>query len=338
MGKNKFRVSFAAMGILVLIIDAKTALEGAASGISLCLQSVVPSIFPFLVLTGVLNSMMLGATCSWIRPLGKLLKIPDGTQMIFLTGLLGGYPAGAQAVFQAWKNKQLDRSQAARMLAFCNNAGPAFLFGILGAKFISSSVAWALWGIHILSAVAVGCLLPGKLSDRANVKGSPLTWTQAVRQSVRTMGIICGWIVLFRILLSFLDRWFLWAIPIPLRVTIYGLLELANGCCNLHLISLPGLRFVIASVLLSFGGLCITTQTASVVEDLGMKQYFLGKLLQTAISLLLSILLQFMLFSSSERIDIPWLLLWIPLVFVAGITIYMGKNKNNSSIPATLGV
>ena len=40
----------ASMGMLVLILDGKTALEGARQGIELCLRTVVPSLFPFFLL------------------------------------------------------------------------------------------------------------------------------------------------------------------------------------------------------------------------------------------------------------------------------------------------
>ena len=36
-----------AAGMLVLILDAKTALAGAKEGIQLCLYTVIPSLFPF---------------------------------------------------------------------------------------------------------------------------------------------------------------------------------------------------------------------------------------------------------------------------------------------------
>ena len=53
MEKRKWIVSLAAAaGILVLILDSRTALAGAAQGLSLCLKTVIPSLFPFIFLSG----------------------------------------------------------------------------------------------------------------------------------------------------------------------------------------------------------------------------------------------------------------------------------------------
>jgi len=104
------------------------------------------------------------------------------------------------------------------------------------------------------------------------------------------MSILCGWILCFRILLSFLDRWFLWMLPEPVRVLIWGLLELSNGCCALTQVESESLRFVICSLLLAFGGLCVAMQTASVTEGIPMGAYLYGKLLQTGFALILSVL------------------------------------------------
>ena len=71
-------------------------------------------------------------------------------------------------------------------------------------------------------------------------------------------------------------------------MAVIGLLELSNGCCELLSVSDVALRFVICSGLLSFGGLCVTMQTVSVTPGLSLRDYFLGKLLQTAFSVLLA--------------------------------------------------
>ena len=147
----------AALALLLLILDSRTALQGAREGLDLCFRSVVPSLFPFLVLTGMLTSSVSGLKLVFLRPLGRWMGIPQGAEGIFLTGILGGYPAGAQSVHQAYKAGQLTKEDARRMMAFCNNAGPAFLFGILGSHFEKTGILWILW------EMGTGFYLPGKL-------------------------------------------------------------------------------------------------------------------------------------------------------------------------------
>ena len=41
---------FLALGLLILILDGKTAYNGAVDGIELCLKTVIPALFPFFVI------------------------------------------------------------------------------------------------------------------------------------------------------------------------------------------------------------------------------------------------------------------------------------------------
>ena len=86
---------FAAFGLLLLILDAKTALQGAQEAVVLCTSVVIPSLFPFFVLSGMLASAASGGGNKSLRPLERLLGVPIGAGGLFLTGLLGGYPTGA---------------------------------------------------------------------------------------------------------------------------------------------------------------------------------------------------------------------------------------------------
>lgn len=151
------------------------------------------------------------------------------------------------------------------------------------------------------------------------------------------MATICGWVVIFRVLLAFFQRWFLWMLPEDISILISGLLELTNGCCRLSLAVTPGARFVLASLLLGFGGLCVGLQTISVTQGLGTGLYFPGKLVQTGISFALAFAAQYLLFPRQERLSgSPAMLALLSLPFLlAGI---LKLQKNRSSNLARQGV
>ena len=68
--------AFTAM--LVLILDTKTAIAGAREGITLCLVTAIPSLFPFFVLSGLINSCFVGKPIPALRPLGRLCGVQEG--------------------------------------------------------------------------------------------------------------------------------------------------------------------------------------------------------------------------------------------------------------------
>lgn len=291
-----------AIGLLVLILDAKTALGGAKDGVSLCLYTVIPSLFPFFVLSILLNSSLSNVNVGFLRPLGRLCGIPAGGESLLLLGMLGGYPVGAQCISEAYRSKRLNRRDAHRMLGFCSNAGPAFIFGMGSCIFESQKALWALWGIHVLSALLVGVLLPNKSCGSCSLSQSErITVSQALEKGIKSIAVVCGWVVLFRVLLAFVQRWFLWLLPAELQVFTIGILELSNGCYELTDLTSQGMRFILCAGMLGFGGVCVAMQTISVSKELGTGLYFPGKVLQCVLSLFLACLMQGLLFTEPER-------------------------------------
>ena len=326
----------AAAGMLLLILDSKTALSGAREGLDLCIRTVIPSLFPFFVLSILLTGSLMAHPIPLLRPLCRLLRIPEGTESILITGFLGGYPVGAQSIGSAFRNGQLSAADARRMLAFCSNAGPAFLFGIAASLFPFGWMAWALWGIQLLSAIVTALLIPGQPGEFRPGSPSPISLPAALRAALGVMGAVCGWVVLFRVLIAFLDRWFGWLLPIQGQVILSGLLELSNGCCALPSIENPGLRFLLCSGFLSFGGLCVTMQTWSVLDGVDSGLYLPGKLLQTLLSCAMACIVQ-RFFPAQMRYRIPW---YLPVILtaVAILPRILFKFRNRGSIPSPVGV
>ena len=118
------------------------------------------------------------------------------------------------------------------------------------------------------------------------------------------------------------------------QVILTGLLELANGCCELEKIANDGLRFMAAAVMLSFGGLCVAMQTLSVTEKLGLGSYLPGKLLQTLISLMLAFGVQ-AIFLGGEASP-AWAAVGPALLGL--VAIILRESEKRCSIPARIGV
>lgn len=319
------------IAILALILDSKTALQGAKEGITLCLYTVIPSLFPIIVMSTLLSSCLLGGRIPLLRLLGRLCGVPEGAESLLLLGFLGGYPVGAQLVADIYRQGYIRRNTAHRLLGFCSNAGPAFIFGIVGLIFSSKWIPLALWLIHIASALAVGALLPGKESALCHLKADKtITPAAAMERGLRIMASICGWVIIFRVILAVVLRWIIWLVPIRAQILIAGLLEISNGCLALVNLPLEGQRFVCCAVILALGGVCVLMQTSSVVGDLGLGTYLRGKVLQSVLSFLLAGVSQQFLFSSGDRANIP-VAVYVGVLFAAGIIVWILIRKKSSS-------
>ena len=343
-GKRNFSWIFAPIAMAILILDTKTAYLAAIEGINMCMCSVIPSLFPFIVISTLTTQALLGRFRRLLRPLGKLCRIPEGCESLLLTGFLGGYPVGAQCIYQAYRSGSLCRKDAQRMIGFCNNAGPAFIFGIVGTLFTKSWIPWILWGVHMLSALIVGIILPGSAAGPCKITNSQNTMlVKSISGSVKTMANICGFVLLFRVIISYVNKYILHRLPQHLAITITGLLELTNGCFALQNIASEHIRFLICSVLLSFGGVCILLQTAAVTENLDTRSYFPGKVMQCCISVLLAESLVPFLFDNAKlhmSLTMIFFCILIFVIYLLNITrskksiafshnmIYNGKKSN----------
>jgi len=325
--KHSITMYLAVIGMLVFIFDGRTAMQGAAEGIQICIRTVIPSLFPFFVLSILLTSTICNYSFRILSPIGRLCGMRRGTEPLLLTGLLGGYPVGAQSIIQGYRQGQLTRLEAERLLGFCNNAGPAFIFGIASHLFSTFWVVWILWGIHILSALIIGAILPGRNTGMANFSNNaPIDLPSAVTKAIKITATVSGWIILFRTLIAFLNHWFLWILPQWLQLFCIGVLELANGCHSLMQTGSEPLRFLLSAVILGFGGVCVGMQTVSVTGDFGTGMYFPGKLMQGTCSLMLASLVSPFIFSSIT-LQFGFIVAGIALLFLSIIRVTLSPVK-----------
>lgn len=313
----------AAITMAVLILDSRTAFRGAEQGINLCIRTVIPALFPFIFLSTILTN---GAAGNYriLRYPAKLFGIPKNASSILIPAFLGGYPVGAQSVYQAHRNGAVSRHAAERLLAFCSNAGPSFLFGILTLKFQKIQTVFAVWLIQILSAWAASRIIRSDWQEDERIVQTKQEKKNPIDITVMAMGKICGWVIAFRILIFFLERWLLWIVPVNARVLLIGLMELSNGCCMLDLIEDTSVRFVIANLLLAFGGLCVLLQTSSVCGTLSMRYYVLGKLIQAVTAVILALLFIHKLFYI------------IPVLAAIGLFVPGRREKKSSFLKAAV--
>ena len=182
-------------------------------------------------------------------------------------------------------------------------------------------------------------LLPGVSKSSVKIQRSkPMTAVESLHKTIRSMAQICGWILLFRVLISFSSRWFLWLFDDSANALINGFIELSIGCVSLSEIDNLGFRFIAAAAMLGFGGLCVLMQTASAVGQLGLGMYLPGKITQCCISSLLAAVIQLFLYSPEQRLSVPFVLYAIALLTVAFVVILTRKIEKRSRNPELLVV
>lgn len=288
--------------LLALLLLPDAGAQAARDALSLCAQTVIPSLFPFFVLSSLLVSC--GASemlASLLAPLMRPLFGLSGAGAAALAlGLCGGYPVGARTCAELAASGEVTREEGERLLIFCNNAGPGFLLGICGgAVFASPRAGAALYLIHAASALFTGVLLTRRLPPlrarppQANHRRARPPLSAALPAAVQSAltGIlnVCAFVVFFTVFTRLLLRALPQALQAPLpRALILGFFELTSG-----ITALPNARagFLACAAMLAWGGASVHCQTRSALgaSPLSARYYLRGKAVQALLSLLLAL-------------------------------------------------
>ena len=276
------------LGVMaLLLLCSADAAQAVRDALALCVQSVIPALFPFFVV----SSLFIDLGCAAVlgRSLAPIMRRLFGVSgaggTAFLLGIIGGYPVGGRTAGELYRSGQCEREECERLLAFCNNAGPSFILGIAGLGcFGSVRVGAWLYLIHVGAAVMVGLLFrsTSRQMGRPEKTETP-RWADALIQAVRggamSMVNICAFVVFFLVILRLFSRF-----TGIQHGAILGIVEMTNGILRL---ANDRRGFIWAAGLLGWGGLYVHCQTAAVLSGSGLslKRYFIGKALQAAISM-----------------------------------------------------
>ena len=313
--KNRFAILSALAALFVLISASKEAIESARYGLQLCLELILPSLFPFFLISVMLSRLglplRLGRRLS--RPAEQLFGVSGVGATALLIGLCGGYPMGAAYLSDMLREGVIREDEAEHLLAFCNNSGPAFLIGAVGVGiFGSARLGLALYGVHALAAVLTGLLLrrqaPQSSSYRLPTAGTNVPFSkllpEAVQQTVSALLNVCGFVVCFTVFTGLINahglldpfvRLFPFPVQDAVRAFLIGFWEIGGGIGALRGLPPTPLNLAVASAMVGWGGVSVQFQTLAVLADSNIK----GALHRTGrlSSAILSFCLSYLFFS-----------------------------------------
>ena len=273
--------------IICFIVFSVRAKAQALEGMKLCLNVIVPTLLPILILTNTIikssSRVFLEAVFS---PLARLLRLPKCACCALILGLIGGYPTGAILTNELFNLHLIDNQTAKRLLrcSFCG--GVAFIITAVGTIHLNSTkTGIIIYTVNVLSSIII-CVADGIIHRSTNKSTQEYSigsqsfcnaLINSIECSTKSVAVMCGCIVFFSAICGLVS------IP-PFAMP---LIEITNGIFKFNgSISLPYLCFF-----LSFGGLCIHLQILNVIKSTGIGyidffvhrvvggliSYFLGK-------------------------------------------------------------
>lgn len=279
---------------LFAAIEPVTAGNAAREAVGLCMETLVPSLFPFFVCTNfLLASGLVGkAGKALAKPVRWVFGIGEGGAAAVPLGFISGYPGGAIVAASLYESGSISKKEAERLLAFTNNPGPVFVLGVIGEGVYGSPM---IGGILLLSVVLASlvtgiCMRNFGADGGKRSRKNKATRKDAMGQAISAVLRLSGFVILFSVASAFLRRVGVLQIAESLLCKIgigeKGAKMITEGILEVSRLSSYRGALPAMAGLLSFGGISVFLQIADIARRAGLsvKGYVIGKCLSAGLA------------------------------------------------------
>lgn len=297
-----------------LVMYTSESIETAGKAAAMCIEVILPSLFPFLVVSNLIIGLGFAETVGRIASpvMRRVFNLNGSCASAFIMGIVGGYPVGARAAITSYERGLCTKTECERMLSFCNNSGPAFILGVVGAGvFANSRAGMLLYLAHVLASLTVGVCF------RFYKRREPVSRTRAVtydtqkpsrvfvdsvRSGLAGIGNISAFVIFFAVAINLLFAsgalgalaHGIAALLSPFGVDsgsverlLVGAVEMTSGLTSLKgAAESMNARLSMAAFMLGWAGVSVHCQVLSFIGDSGLSlmPYLSGKLLHAVLS------------------------------------------------------
>lgn len=279
-----FSVAFIILTVCILT-NSELSLAYARNGLELWFNNMIPTLLPFMILSGTLVRM--GLTDGFVLLvypfINPVFRISRGACYVMLMGFMCGFPMGAKCVDDMYSCGKISSREAAWLLAFCNNIGPvyfvSFALPLLGCTNILPCI-FGMYGLPLLYGLILRYTVYRELGpDNAqsyikehqrNRQNFFSAINEAVYASMQSILMLGGYMILFNLLMMIPSLWMK-----DIAHYIAPILEITGG------LRLLNDTFPFYSlIMLTFGGLSCIAQTYSCIghTTVSIGKYVIHKL------------------------------------------------------------
>lgn len=313
---------------IIIIMTPNLVISSAKNGLLLWFNNIVPAILPFLIGTNLLIKLgFIDFLGNLLQPfMKKFFNISGNGAFPLILGMFSGYPIGAKITCELLENEKISKIEAQRLISFTNNSGPLFIIGTVGiGMFNNIKIGYLMLIIHYISALTIGFLFKfykcsnfnkneksNKISIKKafkNLKTARLKenkslgeiLSESVKNSLETICMIGGFVILFSVISEILKSSnvfnYIGNLIFPENLAklsngfFLGIIEITNGV-NILSEYINKEAVILSCALISFSGLSIVAQTASIVgkTQINFSLYIISKILHSIVSAVYCIL------------------------------------------------
>ena len=292
-----------------LLMFPQRALASTRDGLLLWYSSVLPVLFPFMLLCSLLLKFdfLERIPKALSRPFQAVFGVSAQGAFAIIAGFFCGFPMGAKITADLQREGKLNQGEARLLFGFVNNLSPAFILSFVAAQQMECPKLGPIFLLNILGAAMLYGFFTSICYRRKKSEFSaPGAYTFLHQQSAATVyDVIDGciydtvqstvklgvYITIFKIISDAI----FYFVPLthPLLLFLGASIEVTGG---IHLLAASHLafplKFIMVNALCAFGGLSALAQTVSIAAlDGNMLFYYIkSRVMITLLSVALSVI------------------------------------------------
>ena len=283
---------------VLILRNPDVAIEYMGRGLSLCARTVIPSLFPFMVISELMVRSGAGESLGRLfsRPMRYLFGLSGAGCTAVVLGSLCGFPVGARTAVALYDRNAISRRECEHLLTYCNCPSSAFLVtavgvSLFGNRRLGSVLYFCVLGVSFLVGFIARFFLRHEQAGRDHPHhpsglhpGGAEMFTASVSGAASGMLTVCAYVIFFSTLsgtLSCLVR-VCGGMEPRLFALLCGFLELSGGISEAS--GLPDGRqaLILTTAIAGWSGLSVHCQIAGICagRHISLRPYITAKAVQ----------------------------------------------------------
>ncbi len=325
MGNNnnnisKYIIIFILSIILVQIVsNPKLSISSASEGLNLWFNLLVPSLFPFILISDLLVSFgFIDLFSKYLEPIMRPVFNVSGIGILpFSMSIMSGYPVGAKLTSKLRSMNSISKIEGERLICFSSTSGPLFIVGTVLLGMVGATNLSPLMIIpHYLGAITLGILLKfykkdsekklnnysiGKIPYKKSSNNYSIGFiiSKSIKESLDSIAVIGGFVIIYSVVINILLSSNTFNLLINkismiicideniLKGLIAGIVEITNGCNIISKLNIDIFhKILLLNSIIAWGGFSIHSQALAFISTTDIKPsiYLISKMFHSILT------------------------------------------------------